>query len=336
MFRNLLFIFLLSLLGTSNFVSAQGTVNIININRTGNFLSCSGSVPVITGSLVNSEGSTVINGKVVVTDPCGFTTLKITMSNLKYNQPNVNWVHGFFFPEGENISVTDVNLPAGWIPQDSCTGASCSAQETGGVGFYYDGSTGSSCAECNPFTNDGNPSNNYGQSNMSCGTAFSIEFDMTFCNSKIETGVTDFMLRGTSDGNTGCWSSPDNNNNTVSFSVETVESVVPLFTLPAWSPEVITQCFDAGDTLNYIAVLEAECGTGDDVTWWDAPAGGNLIGTGSPFMYDPPGNQCPAGTVLYASCCPDGEGCERSPVVIGHCLPPSDIPTFDPDRKSVV
>ena len=330
MFRNLLFIFLLSLFGTSTFVSAQGTVNVININRTGNFLSCSGSVPVITASLVNSEGSTVINGKVVVTDPCGFTTLKITMSNLKYNQPSANWVHGFFFPEGENITVTDVNLPAGWIPQDSCTGASCSAQETGGVGFYYDGSNGSSCSECNPFTNDGNPSNNYGQSSMSCGTAFSIEFDMTFCNSKIETGVTDFLLRGTSDGNTGCWSSPDYNNNTVSFSVETVESVVPLFTLPAWSPEVITQCFDAGDTLNYIAVLEAECGTGDDVTWWDAPAGGNLIGTGSPFMYDPPGNQCPAGTVLYASCCPDGEGCERSPVVIGHCLPPSDVPTFDP------
>lgn len=303
-------------------------INIFNVVRTGNF-NC-GSAPNITAEIIDGAGSSVEDGALVIDDPCGYTTIRVNMANLRYDQPGANWPHGFFFPTGENITVSNVNLPAGWIAQDSCTGASCSAQDTGGIGFYFDGSTGSSCTECNPFMNDGIPSNNYGQSSMNCSTPFLIAFDMTFCNSRIETTTTDFTLQGSSDGNTGCWSTWDVNTNTVTFSMSTVASDIPLYETPPTNPEVITECENGGADLNYIAVLEAECGTGDDVTWWDAPEGGNMIGTGSPFLYDVPGDDCPEGTILYASCCPDGEGCERSAVVIGECLPPSDEPIFNP------
>src|SRR5690606_33921591 len=303
--------------------------NVTNVNRQGNFFLCQNSPdPTITVEMVTSDGSTIVDGDLVITDPSGFTTLKVTISNLRYYKPSVNWVHGFFFPDGENITVSNVNLPAGWIPMDTVTGASCSVGETGGAGFYFDGTSSSTCCYGNPNF-DGDPSNNYGDTNMSCDTPFSVQFDMTFCNSKVETALTEFVLKGTSDGNTGCYGNPDLNENLVSFSLQTVASEIPLFTEPAWNPEVITQCFDGGLTMNYIAVLEAECGTGDHVTWWDAMEGGNLIGTGSPFMYDPPGDACPGGQIVYASCCPDGEGCERQPVTISHCSPPMEAPLFD-------
>lgn len=303
------------------------SITVFDIVRTGNF-NC-GTAPNITAEIIQGEGSAVIDGELVVTDPCGFTTLRVTMNNLRYDQPGANWAHGFFFPTGENITIANVSLPAGWIYQDSCTGAYCSAGDTGGVGFYYDGTSGQSCCPGNS-NNDGVPGNNYGQSSMSCSTPFTIAFDMTFCNSKIETEVTSFVLEGSSDGNTGCWSTPDVNTNRVSYSISTVASEIPLYEVPPINPEVITECFDGGDSFNYIAVLESVCGTGDDVTWWDAPEGGNQIGTGSPFLYDTPGSTCPEGMIVYASCCPDGEGCERSPVIIGECLPPSEVPIFIP------
>ncbi|MGB6092199.1 MAG: T9SS type B sorting domain-containing protein [Moheibacter sp.] len=324
------FYFLIFALFISSIVYSQGDfINVGNITRTGNFAAC-GNNPIITAQLITSEGSEVIDGDLKITDPCGFTTLRVLMTNLRYNQPGFNWPHGFFFPEGEYISVTNVNLPAGWISQNSCTGASCSAQETGGVGFYFDGSNGSSCTECFPSTNDGNPSNNYGQSSMDCNTNFSIGFDMTFCNSRVETETTFFTLKGTSDGNTGCWSIPDTQTNTVNFSINTIASEIPLFESGPSNPEVITECLNGGAQFNYIAVLEAECGSGDDVTWWSSASGGTLLGTGSPFYWDPPGQACPQGAIIYASCCPDGEGCERKPVIVGPCLPPSDVPTFAP------
>lgn len=320
------YLFILTLI-FSSFVYSQNFLDVGNIVRSGNF-DC-GSPPTITAEVITSEGSSVIDGALVITDPCGFTTVNVVMQGLRYNQPGVNWPHGIFFPEGENVTISSVNLPAGWIYQDTCTGASCSAQETGGVGFYFDGSVGSSCSECWPSTNDGIPNNNYGHSSLSCTTPFTISFEMTFCNSKVETAITEFTLRGTSDGNTGCWSTHDTQNNRITFELTTVASEIPLYEVSAWSPEVITQCFDGGANMNYIAVLEAECGSGDDVTWWDAMEGGNLIGTGSPFLYDPEGDACPAGQIVYASCCPDGEGCERQPVTIGHCLPPMDAPIFE-------
>ena len=327
MAKNLFYIIalLLSQSAISQFVSVN------NLIRTGNF-NC-GAMPTITAQIITSEGSTVEDGNLVITDPCGFTTLRISMNNLRYNQPNANWPHGFFFPIEENIEITNVNLPAGWITQDSCTGASCSAQETGGVGFYYDGTNASSlCSDCPGTLNDGLPFNNYGMSSMSCNTPFSIQFNMTFCNSKVETTSTIFLLKGTSDGNTGCWTSPDGlEPNTISFSIDTVSSEIPLYDLVPANTEIITECNNGGLDLNYIAVFEGECGTGEDVTWWDAPSGGNLVGTGSPFLIDPEGPECPSGTVLYASCCPSGEGCERKLIVVGHCPPPNEPMTFSID-----
>ena len=305
-------------------------VDVTNIQRTGNFAACGGAAPTITAQITTSTGSTVQNGALVITDPCGYTTLRVTMAGLRYNQPSANWPHGFFFPANANITVSNVGLPAGWIQMNSVTGASCSAQETGGVGFYYDGSTGSSCTECWPTMNDGNPSNNYGQSSMSCSTAFTIMFDMTFCNSQVETTQTQFTLTGKSDGNTGCWSSPDYQNNTVTFTISTVATDEPVFSETPESPQVITECTN-GTNLNYIAEFTGDCGNGSEITWWSAPVGGAQIGTGSPFYFDPPGAACPQGLIFYAQCCPVGTQCDnRVPVVVGPCSPPSSEPIFAP------
>lgn len=327
MLKKYLFI---SLVLTCTLVFSQGSfLNVGNITRTGNFAACieSGD-PIITAQMVTSDGSEVVNGDLKITDPCGFTTLKIVISNLRYDHPNVNWAHGFHFPAGESITISQVSLPNGWIPLNSCTGAYCSNQITGGPGFYYDGTNVGQC--CSGPLNDGDPSNNYGQSSMDCGVPFSIGFDMTFCNSRVETETTFFTLRGRSDSDTGCWVSGEEEDNTVNFSINTVASEIPLFESDPVNPEVITQCLNGGAQFNYIAVLEAECGSGDNVTWWSSASGGTLLGTGSPFYWDPPGQACPQGAIIYASCCPDGEGCERKPVIIGPCLPPSDVPTFAP------
>lgn len=307
----------------AQFAFAQN-VNVFNIVRTGNF-NC-GSAPNITAEIITSEGSAVVDGALVITDPCGFTTLRITMNNLRYDQPGVNWPHGFFFPTGDNVTVANVNLPAGWIYQDSCTGATCSAQQTGGVGFYYDANAGSSC--CTPVMNDGIPNNNFGQSSMSCNTPFMIAFDMTFCNSQIETETTNFTLQGTSDGNTGCWSIADTNTNTVTFSINTVESDVPLFDPAPSNTEVATIC--EGSDMNYQVEVVGGCGNDNDITWWTDEVGGTMLGTGSPFIYEVP-DECPEGTVIYAQCCPQGTDCDsRTPVVIGACTPPSEEPIFNP------
>src|SRR5690625_4209940 len=154
------FYLLILTLTLSSFVYSQTYLYVSNVTRYDNF-DCAAD-PTITAQVITSEGSSVEAGALVITDPCVFTTVLVSMQILRYNQPGANWPHGFFFPEGEGVSVTSVNLPAGWIYQDSCTGASCSAQETGGVGFYYDGSTGSSCSECWPSANDGIPNNKYG------------------------------------------------------------------------------------------------------------------------------------------------------------------------------
>lgn len=307
------------------------SINVFNIQSTGRFQSCGGGTPIITAELIDAEGAEVQNGALGILDPCGFTTLKVTVSNLQWSQyPGSNWFHGIFFPEDAGVTISGVVMPANWFPFNSCTGASCSDAEVGGPGFYFDGSVGSICTECHPTMNDGDPSNNYGDIDLDCGDLFSIWFEMTFCNSLVETSIQNFTLIGKADGNTGCWSIPDAENNTVNFSINTIASEIPLFESGPANPEVITQCLNGGAQFNYIAVLEAECGAGDDVTWWSSASGGTLLGTGSPFYWDPPGQACPQGAIVYASCCPDGEGCERKPVIVGPCLPPSDVPTFAP------
>lgn len=307
------------------------TVTVSNITRLGRFQSCGGVNPNITATMITSDGSTVENGNLVITDPCGFTTLRINMTNLQWNQsPGANWFHGVFFPANSGVTITGVVMPTGWSDFASCTGASCSAGETGGQGFYFDGSVGNSCYECNPTFNDGLPFNNYGDLTMDCGDFFEVQFEMTFCNSQVETTQLEFALTGKADGNTGCWSTSDSSTNQVKFRINTVASDIPLYDEFPVNSEVITECEDGGASLNYIAVLEANCGTGEDVTWWDAAEGGNQIGAGTPFLYDPAGNACPQGTIIYASCCPDGQGCVRQAVVVGPCLPPSDDPIFNP------
>lgn len=307
------------------------TIDIHSITRTGRFNSCSTNPnPTIVATLIASEGSTAQGGSLVVTDPCGFTTLRVNLSNVRWNQsPGANWMHGFFFPANSGVTISGIVMPAGWSDFPTCTGASCSAGETGGHGFYFDGTSSNSC--CSGATaNDGIPHNNYGDIDMDCSTPISIQFDMTFCNSDIQTTTLEFTLRGTADGNTGCWSTSDAHNNEIKFSINTVESIVPMFDPYPSNPNIISSCIN--NVENYVAVLEAGCGNGNEVTWWDAPVGGNLLGTGSTFQYDPPGVACPTGTVLWVQCCPQGTDCDsREAIAINApCLPPSEVPTFEP------
>lgn len=301
------------------------TINITNITRTGRFISCSsGGSPTVTATLINSTGTSVVGNTLVCDDPCGTSTLRIFLSNVRWNQdPGANWVHGMFFPQNPGFTVSAIGLPAGWTAFPTCTGASCSAGQTGGAGFYFDGTTGASC--CSPTLNDGIPNNNYGDILIGCGFAFAFQFDMTFCNSSITGSSLDFQLRGTADGNTGCWSTPDGLDNTLTFSLST--SPCPdIYNIP-FTSTLVTDC--SVNPSNYYAVLDGGCGNGSTVTWWDAPFGGNLVGTGVPFNYDPPGSVCPAGTTLYASCCPVGstECANRQAVTITGTCPPGPTAT---------
>lgn len=333
------------LLGLFLFQFGMGqVVNIENIHTTGRFASCSNSKPTVTAELINSTGSSIVNGELVITDPCGFTTLEVYVSGVQWSQsPGANWIHGYHLPENSGIIITapDEWLPEGWATFDGSIGA-CNGK-VGGQGIYFDDSASNSncmhptlnkrCGE-NIVKNDGKPWNNYGDQQIDCGTnaGFTVKFEMTFCNSQVETTTLDFQLIGDSDGNTGCWTTLDDDEqepNTVNFSINTVESQIPLYDVPAQNTQVFTHC-ENNNEFNYIAELVAGCGTGQDVTWWDTADGGNMIGVGSPFLYDTPGSQCPEGLEVYASCCPTGEGCEREKVVIGACLPPSATPTFAP------
>lgn len=325
-----LYIFLFFLISVQ--LGFSQTVDIVNVTKYGRFNSCSSTYgsPIVTATMITSDGSAIVDGDLVITDPCGFTTLRINISNIRWNkEPGANWFHGIFFPLNSGITVSGIVMPAGWADFPSCTGASCSAGETGGQGFYFDGTSSNSCCS-GAFANDGIPYNNYGDIDMGCTESVEVQFEMTFCNSQVETATLSFDLLGKADGNTGCWTTPDTLDNRISFSINTVASDIPLYGDAPVNPQVITECENGGADLNYIAELTAVCGTGDNVTWWDAAEGGNQIGTGSPFLYDTPGTACPEGMIIYASCCPDGEGCERSAVVIGACQPPSDEPIFDP------
>jgi gliding motility-associated-like protein len=310
------------LLVVCKLVAAQ-TINITNITRTGRFISCTtGGAPTVTATLINSTGTSVVANTLVCDDPCGTSTLRILLSNVRWNQdPGANWVHGMFFPQNPGFTVSGIGLPAGWTAFPSCTGASCSAQQTGNAGFYFDGTAANSC--CSGATvGDGIPNNNYGDILIGCGFAFAFQFDMTFCNSTITSSTLDFQLRGTADGNTGCWGTPDALDNTLSFTIST--SPCPdIYNVPFVST-LVTDCSIPLSPPNYYAQITGGCGNGSTVTWWDAPFDGNQIGTGVPFVYDPPGNACPAGTILYASCCPTGstQCANRQAVTItGNCPP---------------
>lgn len=321
--KRLLFFLFVSILFQST--AFTQTINITNIVQTGRFNTCGGTPPIVTATLVSSTGTSVVGNTLVCNDPCGTTSLRVVLSEVRWNQsPGANWAHGMFFPQNPGFTVSGIGLPAGWAAFPTCTGASCSAGETGGQGFYFDGTSSNSCCG-GASVGDGIPNNNYGDILIDCGVTFSFQFDMTFCNSAISGASLDFQLRGTADGNTGCWSTSDGQNNTLTFSISTA-SCPDIYNIPFVST-LITDC--ATTPPNYYAVITGGCGNGNTVTWWDAPFGGNQVGSGSPFIYDPPGNACPAGTTLYASCCPVGatDCANRQAVTITGSCPPGPTAT---------
>ena len=302
------------------------TINVTTVTATGRFNSCGFAAPTVTASLINSTGTTVAGNTLICNDPCGTTTLRVVLSDVRWSQgADLNWVHGLFFPQNPGFSISGISLPAGWASFASCTGAACSSGQVGGQGFYFDGATGASC--CSNSDQDGIPNNNYGDEFIDCALPLAFQFDMTFCNSAITGSSLDFQLSGTADGNTGCYNIPDGNrNNRINFSIGT-SSCPNIYNVP-FVTNVITDCTVSPQ--NYYATITGGCGNGNTVTWWDAAFGGNQIGTGVPFVYDPPGNACPVGMTIYASCCPVGatDCANREAVIITGNCPPSPTAGF--------
>jgi gliding motility-associated-like protein len=222
------------------------------------------------------------------------------MSNIRWNkQPNNEWLHGIFLPANAGFSVAAITIPAGFIAYNGgCVGTCPSGSgANGGPGFYFDNTFSNAC--CGTISaNDGNPCNNYGNTNISCSSPISLTFDLTFCNSAITSSSYEFVLTGSSDGETGCYNINDGNTHQIKFSISSTPCIVAPLSLAA--TPVKRTC--TGSSVNYTSTLTGNC-TGNTIYWWDAASGGNLLGTGSPFVYDPAGSACPAGTTLYATCC---------------------------------
>ncbi|HNF71228.1 MAG TPA: SprB repeat-containing protein, partial [Chitinophagaceae bacterium] len=299
-------------------------VNVVGVSVTGRFNSCSGgsNLPTVTANLISTgSGSSVSSGVFQCNNRCDSSKIRVTISGIRWNKsPNAEWLHGLFLPANAGFSVTPVSVPPGFITYNpGCVGTCPSGSGTnGGPGFYFDNTTGNSC--CGTVTaNDGFPCNNYGDVTIDCGGSFSISFDMTFCNSIITSGFYQFIFTGTSDGETGCYNFNDMLPHHIAFTIMTQPCSLPVMNLSASVPE--RHC--TGSLVNYTSTLTGTC-TGNTIFWWDAPTGGNLLGSGSPFVFDPAGSACPAGTTLYATCCPGSNTiCVlREPVTIpGTCLP---------------
>jgi gliding motility-associated-like protein len=312
------YLFLLLLLTSTGLFSQPITV--VSTAATGRFNTCPGNnIPVVSVNYLNGTGSSVVGGSIACNDPCGTTTIRVTMSNLEWDQfPDAEWLHGLFLPNNAGYTVSGINLPAGFMTYNNgCTGQ-CPVGTTAGPGFYFDATGANSCCGL-VLANDAMPCNNYGSVALDCGISFGIQFDLTFCNSNLTALTETFVLTGTSDGATGCWSFNNNALHTVSFTINTVPCA-PVLNVPLQAAAPVRTC--VGNQVNYSAVLTGGCGSGSTVSWWDSPTGGTQVGAGSPFVYDPAGSACPAGTTLYASCCPGGNAScvGRTPVTIpGNC-----------------
>ena len=321
---------LLSILSAIFFatLSFSQSITVTDISASGHFSTaapptgCGQGLPVVTATFLSGSGTTISNGVIQCTDPCGTTTVRITLSNVRWTKnPLNNWIHGLSFTPGNvTVSVPPGGLPAGWAPFASSTG-SCASGITTGQGFYFDGTASQSC--CPGITaNDGIPGNNYGDPVADCGFDYTFFFDLTFCNTSITNNPLVFSARGTSDYQTGCWTGVDNiGTSRIQFVLSTTPCTTPIFsTLPSATAPV-KSC--AGGTVNYTSTLTSACGSGSSVTWWTAATGGTQVGSGSPFVYDPPGATCPAGTTLYAACCPSGTTCatRRAFLIPGTCAP---------------
>ena len=324
MFKRIIFSILgVAFFGTNAFSQA---VTITDISSSGHFANatvpsgCAMGLPVVTATFLSGTGTSISNGVIQCTNPCGTTTVRITLSNVRWSQnPNQNWIHGISFTPGNvTVSVPVGGLPAGWAPFASSTG-SCSAGITTGTGFYYDGTALQNCCP-GTTANDGIPGNNYGDQIANCGFDYTFTFDLTFCNTSITNNPLVFSARGTSDYQTGCWTGVDNiGTSRIQFVLSTTPCSVPVFSTNPSATAPVKSC--SGSTVNYTSTLTSACGSGSQVTWWDASTGGTVLGSGSPFVYDPPGSACPAGITIYAACCPLGSTCvtRRAFLIPGTC-----------------
>jgi hypothetical protein len=307
MIKKLLLCFTIGIL-YSNIIFAQVPIDVINIQTTGKANQCSAGFgpPVVTCKYLSGNGSTVIGGALAATDLCDSTILEIAITNLRWNKgPDDNWIHGVFFPNPTaGLTFLSSSLaPTNWFYGTGCTGiCPTGGAFPGGAGWYFRG-PGQSCCPGGGAT--ANPCDNYGDPTFQCNTPFFVTYQVKLCNSKIIGAPFNVIIYLTSDGNTGCWSQPDVTFNSLSFQFPTVAAPLPLFSPnPTAGPRTKT-CLP---TLNYTATLSGGCGNGSTITWWSASTGGTQLGSGSPFVYDPPGSACPQGTV-YAACCPVTSTC---------------------------
>jgi hypothetical protein len=316
--KQLLFILILSA-GFYDCISQ--TINISAVGVTGRFNTCTGSnTPTITATrLSTSGGSSVTGGSFTCLNSCDSSTIRVNISNIRWNRnPNLEWLHSLHLPASAGFSVSPISIPSGFITYNlGCTGTCPSGSGiNGGPGFYFDNTSGNSC--CTGTTvNDGVPCNNWGDVTISCLASLSITFDITFCNSLITSSSYQFVLRGSSDGETGCYNFNDGLVHSITFTIPTIPCTPSNLNLVASTPN--RTC--VGATENYTSTLTGTC-LANNINWWSAATGGTLLGTGSPFVYDPAGSACPAGTTLYATCCSgtSTKCLSRTPVTIpGPC-----------------
>jgi large repetitive protein len=310
-------------------------INLVGaITRTGRFANCGNADPTITVTKISGNGSSVVNGVLVITDPCDTTILELSFQNMQWekNMPETapdpqvnedNWIHGFYLPPTGSVTLLPYNPPLaniGYLYANTSTGQ-CVAPPGGGIvgtaGVYYDATSAQSCCPGHG-NNDGIPQNNYGDGSKGCGVNFGFIFRVRLCNDKVTTTSLQLRFRADSDGNTGCWLRADNFFNSILFRFAT--QAAPTLYNPLPVAGAITKA--CTPTLKYTSVLTAGCGNSNTVTWWDASVGGNQVGSGSPFNYETA--TCPNGTTLYAACCPVSAVCSsRKAFLISSSCPPT-------------
>ena len=346
MLRKLLFLYLLTIV-SYNFAFAQ-PITITNILTGGKLQQCAApnnTLPIITCNFVSGTGSTVNAGVLSCLDPCDTTIVSIVMSNLQwFKGPDVNWIHGVYFPANAGFSFLSTNLPpANWSFQTAgCTGinginpGSCgtNAGTVGGPGWYYAGPNPGCCPGGGGTAS---PCDNWGDPVPQCGTPLTFGFTARICNNVLISSLYTLKIRITADGNTGCWNQQDVSTNTLQFSLAINPCTSNLYTPAPTATVPLKNCLPV---LNYTDTLKGGCANGNVITWWTAAVGGTQIGTGSPFVYDPAGSACPAGTTLYAACCPVASVCgsRRAFAIPGSCAAPlaiTNVTTTQPTCPSL-
>jgi hypothetical protein len=228
-----IFLFLFNLVLVSN---AQ-SITVSNVVTTGRFNTCN-IAPTITASLLpGGSGSVVQNGALACINPNDSSLIELVFTNLRWNQiPDNNWLHGVYFINGTGTGIRIIGnslTSPNWIFKSTGSLGACptGGQVQGGPGYYFDGTSASSCCPGNmPF--DGLPNNNYGDITLNCSTPFSISFILKIRNFNLGTNFF-LKLRGSSDGNTGCWNIPDLVNGTVTFTIAGIPCITnPLLCNP--------------------------------------------------------------------------------------------------------